>query len=236
MDGVKVVLLEESRVDGMPLGRHVEHDERSRAHAVEAMAAEAIKSTAWHRRGGPFNQLKLGSCTGNAAAGVVNTAPFQPNEPKLLGEADAVSIYEDATALDNIPGHYPPTDTGSSGLAVCKVLKGRGLISSYSHAFSIHAAVSALMAGPVITGIPWYEGFDTPDADGLVHIAGEVRGGHEIEVPEFVMGHTGSYLDGLVVPYNSWGLHWGLHGTFKVTVRDWATLLEQQGDVTVPHR
>lgn len=241
MEGVTVVRLEEQHVatiEGQPLrlGRHVEHDERSRQYSVETVEAAALVSKAWHRRGAAFNQGNLGSCTGNAMAGVVNTIPFQPKEPQVLTEADAVSIYEAATALDNIEGSYPPDDTGSSGLAVCKVAKQRGLISGYSHAFSIHAAITALQSGPVITGVPWYEGFDTPDADGLVKIAGQPRGGHEFEVPEFVAEPGGSYLDGLVVPYNSWGIHWGLHGRFKMTVRDWATLLEQQGDVTVPHR
>lgn len=239
MTGTFVELLEEQPVDGMPLGRHVEHDPRSRGFAVAAREATSLASVAWHRRGGPFDQSKpkpLGSCTGNAICGVVNTAPFQATESRLMTEIDAISVYEDATRIDGIAGTYPPDDTGSSGLAVCKVAKKRGLISGYSHAFGIMPALTALQLGPVITGVPWYEGFDEPGPDGLVTIAGQVRGGHEFEVLAFAVGHTGSPLDGLVECPNSWGLHWGLHGRFKMTVRDWASLLEQRGDVTVPHR
>ena len=207
-------------------GRHVEHDPRSRAFAAERSPAP-LRRVSWRRYGRPFDQGSLGSCTGNAIAGVVNTKPFwQPR--RILHEPDAVRLYELATALDGFDGTYPPDNTGSSGLAACKAAKQLGLISGYRHAFGIDHALEALQHGPVITGVNWYDGFDTPDVNGLVQIAGEVRGGHEFEV---------TFYDPrlqLVGGWNSWGPDWGIRGRFYFHVDVWARLLEEDGDVTVP--
>lgn len=222
-----VTLLEETAGAGR-LGRHVEHDPRSLDYPFEVDSTVPLVKVLWQRYGNPFNQGQLGSCTGNAITGVLNTAPFHAASGKLHTEKDAVAIYEAATLIDNITGSYPPDDTGSSGLAVCKVAKSKGLIGGYKHALSIAAALQALMKGPVITGVAWYEGFDTPDSTGLVRISGEIRGGHEFEVRGY------DPATDLVTAENSWGTGWGLKGIFHFTSQTWAELLGQQGDVTVP--
>lgn len=235
MTAVRVVRLEEEVVEGKRLGRHVEHDERSRAYAVEEMTAPAIHEVHHRSHGAVLDQGNLGSCTGNAMAGAINTDPVHRLGESLLTEANAVSIYEAATVIDGIDGVYPPTDTGSSGLAVAKVAKSRGEIAGYSHAFSILGAVSALMKVPVITGVPWYEGFDHPDpTTGMVEIAGQIRGGHEFRVIGFVPASSGDLLDGVAIAVNSWGRDWGINGRFRFTARTWAELLAEDGDVTVP--
>lgn len=210
------------------LGRIVEHDPRSRDFPAQVEEAAPLKKVLWRRYGSVFDQGQLGSCTGNAIAGAVNTLPLRKTGAKALVEKDAVSIYSAATAIDNEPGQWPPTDTGSSGLAVCKVAKTRGLISRYTHAFSLAQALSALQAGPVITGVSWYEGFDRPDPSGLVKISGSVRGGHEFEV----LGYDPT--TDLLTAVNSWGRAYGVAGRFHFTSATWAELLADQGDVTVP--
>jgi hypothetical protein len=192
-----------------------------------------VRARTWRRYGPPFDQGNLGSCTGNAIAGCVNTVPFHKTGARLLTEQDAVGLYELATRLDSIPGSYPPEDTGSSGLAACKAAKQKGLISSYAHAFGIDHALGALQLGPVITGVPWYEGFDQPDATGMVSIAGEIRGGHEFEV--HAIRRVGEALaDTILEAVNSWGTSWAVYGKFRFSALTWAELLSQSGDVTVP--
>lgn len=230
--------------DGGPLGRHVEHDERSRAFAVAPTAGP--RNRVVHRRHGAIldqgrywdratkTWISLGSCTGNAIVGAIETDPIH-RKYERWNEDKAVRVYSRATELDGFDGTYPPDDTGSSGLAVCKAAVEFGWITRYEHAFDINQALDALQLGPVITGVNWYEGFDRPGVSGLVTIAGSIRGGHEFAVREYLPDPRDP-LDSLVVADNSWSYGWGIRGRFAFTVRTWGNLLEQDGDVTVPLR
>lgn len=209
------------------LGRHVEHDERSRCFAAPH-ASGPLVSVDWPRHCDPFDQGDLGSCTGNAMAGAAMTGPLF-KVGRLLDEAAAVTLYEAATRLDKVPGHYPPEDTGSSGLAVAKAAQRSGLISAYHHAFGLSAALYALSKGPVIIGISWYAGFDTPvgSAAQLV-ISGPSRGGHEVVLDGI------DVKAGMVKGTNSWGIGWGNRGRFVMSFGAFGRLLAESGDVVVP--
>jgi hypothetical protein len=219
---VTIVTPELPSKHGGRLGRHVEHDERSRAYAVAPHPAP--KTVRWHRHVHPFDQGDLGSCTGNAMAGALSTRPF----PHRFAEATAVTLYKAATHLDDVPGAWPPDDTGSTGLAVAKAAVARGWIRSYLHCFSLDDVLSALQDGPCIAGTNWYSGMDTPDADGLAHVTGTVRGGHEYELVGVDMERQ------RILAVNSWGMSWGRSGYFDIGFADFARLLAEQGDVTVP--
>jgi hypothetical protein len=208
----------------MRLGRLVEHDERS--WNFQAARAPQLVSVEHKRRARPFDQGQIGSCTGNALTGCLDTAPFTHSR---LGERTALKLYSLATQLDGSPGTYPPDDTGSSGLAVCKAAVQLKYISGYTHAFGLQHALEALTLGPVITGIPWFDSFDQP-VGGLLSISPNagIRGGHEIEVNLISVEHR------LVGGFNSWGPDWGLHGRWLMSWDTWSECLAQQGDVTCP--
>jgi hypothetical protein len=204
------------------LGRHVAHDDESRDYPAEV--APRLVSVRHPRNIGILNQRALGSCTGNATAGCLSTQPFV----NAFDESYAVSLYSAATRLDAIDGHYPPTDTGSSGLAVMKVALLRHLIEGYSHGFGLEHVLHALVLRPGITGITWLSGCDNPDASGIVRYEGSVRGGHEIEL-------QGLDVDARLVWFvNSWGEGWGKDGYFAMTFDDYAKALEDHGDATFP--
>lgn len=210
-----------------PLGRLIEHDERSRN--FPARAVSKLHPVSWRKFGPVLDQGTLGSCTGNSAAHAMNSDPYRSHMrslgERLLQQDDAVSIYTDATIIDQFPGVYPPEDTGSSGLAVAKVLKNRGWIDGYSHAFSPEQARGALMLGPVLFGTWWHDSMFTPDKNGYVHPDGNKVGGHEI----LLIGDDGRNR---ITVQNSWGNRWGRGGRFYLTVKEFSELMLDDGDVT----
>jgi hypothetical protein len=220
------------------LGRHVRHDDRSRAYAypTDGLTLTSAKHT---RRIPVLDQGDLGSCTGNAGIGALGTDPFYDGVqqhfvtdgpgrvPYGFDEFGAVALYAAATWLDDAPGHYPPDDTGSDGLSVAKALKAAGEISGYQHTFTLTDALLALGQTPVITGVSWYDRMFDPDPDGRLHIGGAVAGGHEFVVDEIDAEQERVWLT------NSWGTSWGVGGRAYLTFDDWGRLLDEQGDVTV---
>jgi hypothetical protein len=232
-------------------GRHVEHDPRSLDFAHPVLPWSAIQSVNWTRRIAVLDQGQLGSCTGNAATGILGTDSagrtatatvtisaagaaashglFTAGEHQL-DETFAVALYSLATILDGVPGQYPPNDTGSSGIGVAKALKALGLAASYSHAFSLQALASALQTSPVMIGIPWLNSMFNPASDGRIRVdeSSGVAGGHEIEIAAYDAATDEYWLT------NSWGTSWGQQGRGYLTAADLQWLLSQQGDVTVP--
>jgi hypothetical protein len=221
-----VIELAETISPGHRLGRHVEHDARSRNFPAAVAPIADVKHV---RHGQPFDQGQLGSCTGNAMAGAMMTEPYYKAD-RILVEANAVLLYEQATHLDRVQGSYPPDDTGSTGLAVAKAAKRDGYISAYSHAFGLQQALGALTMAPVIAGINWYTSFDTPLPTGECPLTAgaTIRGGHEIEL--FGL----SVEDQQVWAYQSWGPTWGGlgNGTFWFSYATFEQLLAEKGDVT----
>lgn len=222
----------QSHLDGEGrLGRHVEHDPASWGFPAERSSHLA---TVLHQRHAPiFDQGQIGSCTGNALAGLLATAPFQAHPGIAYDETLALALYERGTHLDSVPGAYPPDDTGSSGLAVAKAAKQRGLIAGYAHAFGMAHALAALVLRPIIIGIPWYDSFDSPDLTkgGLISVSpnAQVRGGHEVEVLGLMIENSTIRIA------NSWGAGWADQGYCTMGWSTFDRLLHEQGDVVTVH-
>lgn len=210
------------------LGRHVHHDSRSRAYAYPTLGLPIVSTV--HARHTPIlDQGQIGSCTGNAAVGALSCAPYWTGKPGPfpLDESGAVAVYSAATRADDIPGQYPPEDTGSDGLSVAKVLKASGVISGYQHTFSADAALRALGQTPILLGVAWHADMFNPDPDGRIHPTGPVQGGHEILSREVDAERERVWLD------NSWGSDFGVAGRCWLSFEDFTVLLAEQGDVTI---
>lgn len=225
-------VIAETIVEGKRLGRMVLHDARSLMHQMPS-SDPPTTAIEWPRRVPILDQGALGSCTGNATVGALGTDPSYAALNVLFGpglsfdEAEAVLIYSGAEKLDGGAG-YPPEDNGSSGLSVAKVAKALGYIASYLHCTSIAGCFTAIKTGPFLVGSEWLTGMDSPDAHGVVHATGSVRGGHEYLCRGYDPATDLWLFD------NSWGPSWGrLAGSFKMSTADFTKLLAAQGDATV---
>lgn len=223
------------------LGRHQHHDPRSARprYAVAELPSSALVSVDWTRRAPIFDQADLGSCEGNAWAGLyctdaadfVGQASVTANGSTTpVDEVFAVHVYSLATTLDSVPGQYPPTDTGSDAIGGAKAMQSLGLLASYSHAFSVGAMQTALQHGPVTLGTVWYESMFDVDSSGFVIVqkASGVAGGHQYVISAWDKVARKYRID------QSWGTGWGLHGTAWFHEADITALLKAGGDVTAP--
>jgi hypothetical protein len=217
-------------------GRHVFHDPRSlRFLAAPAGVAVEPETVVWERHTPTYDQGRLGSCTTNTGIENLGCDPFWDSlgadfqailTDAARGDEYAVDLYREVTRNDPFPGQYEPNDTGSDGLSVAKRVKARDLISGYTHATSFPAFLAAIKQGPVAVGTVWLSGMETPDAEGIVRVAGTEEGGHEWTVREVDAERE------LVWGDNHWTENWGRRGRFAVPFADFQRLLGMQGDVT----
>lgn len=212
------------------LGRHVEHDSRSLNYQVTPRGVATFVPVDYKSVGPVLDQKDLGACTGYSSTALLGY--IEPGNPELPDTPDAwnalaVSVYSLGTTLDNIGGQYPPTDTGSTGIAVAKALQAKKFVSGYKHITSAAGLATALETGPVIVGTNWYESMFTPSASGLVTVSVKsgLAGGHE-----YVL--DGVMPDGRFRFRNSWGDSWGQNGFFYMAQKDFLGLLADDGDAT----
>lgn len=210
-----------------PLGRHVEHDPRSRRFSFEAATALPNYSVTHPRRTPIFDQGNLGSCTGMAMAGWLGTDPAGDSTASY---SLAVELYSEATRLDIWDGEWPPDDTGSSGNAVAKAARNRGLISGWQHAFTFDVVLAAVVTAPIIVGVPWHEPMFYPLESGYLDCGGDVVGGHEVLIRGIDPRKRHVLAD------NSWGTSWGRDGRFWLRFDDLERLLADDGDATMMQR
>lgn len=239
-NGLLYLKFDEVVHEGMRLGRNLWLDARSLAHMVENNVQEMgqpLKSRQWERVLAVLDQGQLGSCTGNAGTGALGTQPFYDAVGRTVlpapgdaaaAEDYAVQLYKDATVVDGYPGIYPPDDTGSSGLAICKVLASRGTIAGYRWARTAYGFLRLLQNGPVLQGMPWHNAFFTPDPNGFIDSdpnwsSSGLAGGHEVEAVAVELD-TADAFSSVITYVNSWGAGWGDSGRFRMRLRTYEQL------------
>lgn len=192
-----------------------------------------------------LNQANFGTCVGNGTAQFLNTDPVEDHftegmgQPATTGLATARALYFEATVLDGQPDDPNAPGGGQQGASVrsgMKALANRKRIGSYAAAASTDEITAWLRTkGSLVAGTDWLEEMFTPDAHGVLHVAGAVAGGHCYLLDEHVPAGAENAA-GLVLAFeaygmrNSWDDSWGIHGRAYIAVSDFATLLAQGGE------
>jgi hypothetical protein len=215
------------------LGRHQMHDllDAEREAFLFLDRYLPIQSVTHQEFEPVWDQGSIGDCTMNAAYGCLVTAPFGQTGVSYT-EADVLAGYELETRLDNsqIPGSYPPDDTGSSGPWSMMALEKLGKIASYVHTRDTHTALRLLNRGPISIGVTWYQSMFTlgPGDTIVVDEASGVAGGHQVcVVANDVAGQR-------VRIRNSWGASWGDEGHAWLSWVDLDFLLHDGGEAVQP--
>jgi hypothetical protein len=239
-NGVLYQRFNEDVHEGMRLGRNLWLDARSLSYMIEndvAAMSGPLRDQTWDRKIAILDQGQVGSCTGNAGTGALGTEPFYDKAGKaVLPDATdanalekfAVQLYTDATIIDGYPGEYPAEDTGSSGLAICKVLKKRGTVKGYRFARTAYGLLQLLQNGPVLQGMPWYNAFFEPDGKAFIDAnpnwpSSGQAGGHEVEAIAVELDPHDAF-DSVITYANSWGTKWGDEGHFRMKLRTYEQL------------
>lgn len=227
------------------LKRFVEHDDRSRSFAFQAAVKPPDRTIIWSDSAPVLNQGDLGGCVGWTGADICNTDMFKPLRDRVKGgnffdDTDGKNFYHLATVADNISGHYPPDDTGSSGLGLAKALKKLGYINNYTHCFSWNSYLTAIASQPIAAGVLWTNTMYDPDKNGVIRVGDltdeNISGGHEF----MIRGRNADTK--LNLCRNHWEPSWDqktigpkMPGEFWLPDPDLQLLLKNQGDITVLH-
>lgn len=209
-------------------GRLLNHDEGSRAYGIVVNPRAEIKDVEWEISAPIIDQGDTGMCVGAAFSQYLNILRTRDGRSDWLGYDDALAYYSESTTLDPFPGTYPPDDTGTDAVSMCKVGQRHNLVSQYRHAFGLLPTLLAIQKGPVMCGTVWKSGMNEPDADGIIHATGDDIGGHEYVLVGTVPAAK------QVIMLNSWSDGWGRDGRAHISYDDLAILLKDDGDVTIP--
>lgn len=244
------------------LGRHMVLDRRSLDHQVEEIDPSKLRTADWTPKipildqsdldtqgidtsallpGAPRAKA-LGSCTGNSSSYALSVLlerarleeiGLSTTDP-VTAEEFAIRWYSGATVQDEFQDvQYPTDDCGSSGLGTSKAGLAAGWFDSFRTATSALGVVSAMQAGAVILGVPWFQAWFEPDAQGFIDSGDWARsglaGGHEVcgaKIETLKLTRTGD-LDlartVLALP-NSWTRSWGDDGWFRMRLSTYAQL------------
>ena len=213
------------------------HDARSLNYPMRSLLDQRkieIKKTMWEE-GIVLDQGSEGACVGFAWMGELLAKPVQPKEQPTFekGNRVAYEFYRRAQQIDEWPGE---DYEGTSVLAGAKVMRERQFITSFRWCFSIQDIRDTILTeGPVVVGVPWYNGMYRTTSTGLVNISGSLVGGHALVITGYDPAmRFGNKTYEVFRWRNSWNKDYGINGSGYIKVSDLEALLKQQGEACVP--
>lgn len=211
------------------LGRQVVHDPASRGFPMGAPDTSTWRTRLLRLYDPAVNPRQIrGNCTGCDKA-MEGNAIGNRVTGRVFGMGHADKIYSLATQLDPWEGSYPPTDTGSSGLAASKAAQRLGYGGEYRWALAggVDAVVQSIVDGKTVgCGTWWYDGMFNrrilPGRAGNSYIepTGPRAGGHQYRA-------TGYDADLDMIRVRCW---WGEYRDVWIKRAHLGELLADDGD------
>ena len=214
-----------------------EHDPKSRKYAIRSVLKQrnVEKKPALWQEGIVLDQGSEGACVGFAWTGELLSEPEAPKSQPSFNYANslAISFYNEAKKIDEWPGE---SYEGTSVLAGAKIMQRAGFIGEYRWCFGIDDVRDAVISeGPVVIGIPWFDGMYDTLPNGLVKLAGQPTGGHAILLTGYhPRMRFGKVTEEVFRWRNSWGTDYGINGSGWIRSKDLAKLLAQNAEACVP--
>jgi hypothetical protein len=213
------------------------HDPESRKYAIRSVLKQRKiekKATMW-LEGIVLDQGSEGACVGFAWTGELLAEPAAPKEQPspLFANSLASSFYQEAKKIDEWPGE---NYDGTSVLAGAKIMQKAGFIGEYRWCFSVNDVRDAVISeGPVVIGVPWFDGMYDTLPGGLVRLSGQTTGGHAILITGYSPSKRfGNQTHEVFRWRNSWGSDYGVNGSGWIKYKDLEKLLSQNGEACVP--
>lgn len=191
----------------------------------------------------------LGSCTANATVSAlsnvlsrdafaawvafpVHTTDVHPYDDVVSAEKAAIRFYHASTdQTGQRSEEWPPTDCGSSGPYIVSECVKQKLASGAKIASGAQNIVSLMQSGGLLTGSPFFNSWESPDANGFIDgdgspaalqaaIRSGLAGGHETfwsAIEKLVLTETGAVDPAKTVIRfrNSWAKGWGDNGSAR---------------------
>jgi hypothetical protein len=230
-----VQLRDGSNTQDRRLDRIPAFDQRSLAFPVSASLnaeQQTPVSKKWTVPAGTpvLDQGQEGACVG---FGITHELLYYPVAVRGLDANFArEKIYWVAQRDDPWPGgSYPeasPRYEGTSVLYGVKAAADLGYYKEYRWATSEkEMCLGVGYLGPAIIGVDWYEGMFRPNDKGYITPSGDKVGGH----CTLIVGVN--VREGYYTLHNSWGESWGDHGNAKISRKDMAKLMADNGEICI---
>lgn len=208
------------------LGRLPAADERDRLFSVDRLLPHPAEITRtykyWYDNAGWLDQGNLPQCVEYSWHHFMLDGPIV-NKPAPIWPLG--SIYHEAQMVDEWPGE---NYDGTSVRAGAKVLQAHGFIQQYRWAFNLQDMINTVLTtSPIVFGSLWYEQMFDPDENYIVHIGGEVAGGHA-----YLLNGV-NVKTGFFRIKNSWGRSWGNRGHAYISFDDVNRLLGEDGEAAI---
>jgi hypothetical protein len=228
-------------VDGrqVAFGRIPQWDDRNALHlAAPAPQQHPDRNRVMHRSHLPIlDQDDVGACEAFQGVDALGCTPlWRGHGQDLVDRSNANDTafrwYDLLTHDDEFDGawsyngnpstrpHGSGDDTGTSTLALCRMLKQRGLITRYEWITGddVDLVLHHLDHGGddgtgtvILTGWPWTDGMTRPDPTGLIRATGPVVGGHATILRGF------DRRTRRIRGRNHWTSAWGYHGEYDTS-------------------